>query len=264
MYQAVDPTVCRPLIRRRVVDKERNREIVPQLLRVGHYIATMAKRVGIPISKLAQQVGLTTEDWHAVEEGKLRLSYSALTKILDLLGIPLEAVFNARTDDFFPFVWSTWGKDPDDLEPEEADEAYGVYLDLGEGYNREAMPQLRRVGQLIRAMRKRGRNPTRKLADKVSLTIHEWYAIEQGAHRLRFSTLRSVLDLLDIPVKTVFSTRKDDFFPFVRLTWGSDPGDLEPEEADEIYDLYLEVLEFRRERSKVPGKSGGNADKKED
>ena len=101
-------------------------------------------------------------------------------------------------------------------------------------------------GQLIRNKRRRVKNPIPELAKAVGLTIHEWHDLELGRLNVRFSTLVNILDLLGIPLKAVFNTKKDDFFPFVGLAIGRDPADLAPEEADEIFQLYLELLEFRR------------------
>ena len=252
------------LAREEVADSKRDQRAMPELRRVGYLIRVMRKRGKNPTRKLAERVGLTINEWYGVERGTHRLSFSTLRRVLDLLGMPLEAVFNARNDDFFPFVLSKVGKDPDDLTARDADDLYDDYLNGAMRHNREGMPELRRVGRLIRAMRKRGRNPTRKLAERVGLTVNEWYAVEQGAHRLSFSNLRRVLDLLDIPVKTVFNSGKDDFFPFVRLACGTDPADLKPEEADEIYGLYLEILKFRREVSKGPARRDRNTQKMED
>lgn len=113
-----------------------------------------------------------------------------------------------------------------------------------------ALPEVRRAGLLIRDTRKSLGVPIPKLAKKVNISASEWRDLESGTLKVSFSTLTSIFDLLHIPLQTVFNTKEDDFFPFVRLAMGKDPADLTDEEVDEIYDLYLNLLEFRRERAK--------------
>jgi hypothetical protein len=47
---------------------------------------------------------------------------------------------------------------------------------------------------------------------------------------------------------TVFNSTETDFFPFVRLTLGDEPSTLSDEDADEYYEFYLEVLEYREKQ----------------
>lgn len=128
--------------------------------------------------------------------------------------------------------------------------------------DREPPPELYRIGRLIRAIRKRRSQRIPKLAEEVGLTTAEWLALERGRLKVSFSTLADILDLLGIPLERVFDAKRDDFFPFIRLAMGSDPADLAAGEADEMYDFYLEVLEFRRERGNGPDASDGNTKKK--
>ena len=134
---------------------------------------------------------------------------------------------------------------------------------MNKKHTKPVMNELYRIGRLIRNTRRRVKNPIQKLADEVNLTSDQWRALELGKLKLSFSTLSSILNLLGLPLPTVFNSKKDDFFPFVRLCMGKDPIGLTDEEADEIYDLYLELHEFRQKRSKSTDQSRANADETE-
>lgn len=110
--------------------KKQRRRPVPLLRRIGFLIRNRRRRVKNPIPRLAREVGLTSDEWHAVEEGQLKVSYRTLTKILDILNTPLDVLFNANRDDFFPFVRLAMGKDPAQLTDEESDEMYEFYQEL--------------------------------------------------------------------------------------------------------------------------------------
>jgi transcriptional regulator with XRE-family HTH domain len=113
------------------------------------------------------------------------------------------------------------------------------------------LPELYRLGRLIRTVRKRRGIPIPKLAEEVGLTPVEWLALEWGRLRVSYTTLTSILALLGISLAEIFGTKNDDFFPFVRLCMGKDPSDLTGGDADELYDLYLDLLAFRRMRSRT-------------
>ncbi len=104
-----------------------------------------------------------------------------------------------------------------------------------------------RIGPLIRTKRKRLAYSIEKLADEFSMTVREWQLLEQGRLRVEYSKLTDILELLKTPQREVFSATKNDFFPFI-LAMGEDPANLTGAEADDLYELYLEVLNFRRKR----------------
>jgi transcriptional regulator with XRE-family HTH domain len=107
---------------------------------------------------------------------------------------------------------------------------------------------------VIRANRKRGKNPIEKLAEEANLTAREWRELEQGRLTVSYTTLTTVLKRLGIPLGPFFDTDADDFFPFARMAFGTDPRDLPGEEANELYALYVELMAFREQRSE--GSSG--------
>ncbi len=120
---------------------------------------------------------------------------------------------------------------------------------------RKVVPEMLPAGKLIRDTRKSLDIPIPRIVKKVDISASEWRELEAGTLRVSFSTLTSVLDLLHIPLQTIFNTKKDDFFPFIRLAMGKEPRDLGAAELDEMHALYLDLLTFRRMRSTAPGRS---------
>lgn len=106
------------------------RERPSALRHIGGLIKNRRRLATVPILKLASQAGLSTEQWHAIEEGRVNLPYSTLRKILDQLCIPLREVFGADEDDFYSFVRATWSEDVDKLSTDEAAELAALYQEV--------------------------------------------------------------------------------------------------------------------------------------
>lgn len=108
--------------------------------------------------------------------------------------------------------------------------------------------ELHRIGLLVRHHRKKKLNPVQKIARQAGLTQSDWFKLENGQLKIPFSTLTKIFEILQIPLDKAFNSKRTDFFPFITMAMGKNPTEIESHEIDEVYDLYLDLIEFRRKK----------------
>lgn len=66
------------------------------LAHLGNLILSARKRCGLTQKELAQQTGLSVKTIQDTEKGRKKPSYRTLTRLIERLGIPPDAIFQSK------------------------------------------------------------------------------------------------------------------------------------------------------------------------